>query len=104
MKQKRKWTIKCKGEVHADRSKEYNIGWRMDSVPTNVALAERMGCRPGPQGLCCLVPPACHMMCLANRVFTMPTIGQVLDDGSKTVRVAATLLGWRVIQAIMQAL
>ncbi|CAE7356561.1 unnamed protein product, partial [Symbiodinium necroappetens] len=35
--------------------REYNIGWRMDSVPTNASLAERMGCRPAPQGLCCLV-------------------------------------------------
>ncbi|CAE7326460.1 unnamed protein product [Symbiodinium necroappetens] len=49
--------------------REYNIGWRMDSVPSNASLAERMGCRPAPQGLCCLV----------------------LDEASKTVRVAATL-------------
>mmetsp|Transcript_58316 Transcript_58316/g.138812 ORF Transcript_58316/g.138812 Transcript_58316/m.138812 type:complete len:935 (+) Transcript_58316:99-2903(+) len=49
--------------------REYNIGWRMDSVPTNASLAERMGCRPAPQGLCCLV----------------------LDEASKTVKVAATL-------------
>ena len=49
--------------------REYNIGWRMDSVPSNARLAERMGCRPAPQGLCCLV----------------------LDEASKTVRVAATL-------------
>eukprot|EP00439_Symbiodinium_sp_Y106_P086985 s383_g37.t2 len=49
--------------------REYNIGWRMDSVPTNASLAERMGCHPAPQGLCCLV----------------------LDEASKTVRVAATL-------------
>ena len=49
--------------------REYNIGWRMHSVPQNAELAERMGCRPGPQGLCCLV----------------------LDEASKTVRVAATL-------------
>ena len=48
--------------------REYN-GWRMDSVPSNARLAERMGCRPAPQGLCCLV----------------------LDEASKTVRVGATL-------------
>lgn len=48
---------------------EYDIGWRMDSVPKNVRLAERMGCSPAPQGLCCLV----------------------LDEASRTVKVAATL-------------
>ena len=47
---------------------EYDIGWRMDSVPKNVRLAERMGCSPAPQGLCCLV----------------------LDEASRTVKVAAT--------------
>lgn len=49
--------------------KEYDIGWRMDSVPKSSSLAERMGCSPAPQGLCCLV----------------------LDEASNTVRVAATL-------------
>ena len=48
---------------------EYDIGWRMESVPKNVRLAERMGCSPAPQGLCCLV----------------------LDEASRTVKVAATL-------------
>jgi len=48
---------------------EYAIGWRMDSVPSNARYAERMGCSPAPQGLCCLV----------------------LDEASKTVKVAATL-------------
>ena len=47
---------------------EYDIGWRMDSVPKNMHLAERMGCSPAPQGLCCLV----------------------LDEASRTVKVAAT--------------
>eukprot|EP00438_Fugacium_kawagutii_P011226 Skav228656 [mRNA] locus=scaffold2369:149724:171604:+ [translate_table: standard] len=47
---------------------EYDIGWRMESVPKNVLLAERMGCTPAPQGLCCLV----------------------LDEASRTVKVAAT--------------
>eukprot|EP00438_Fugacium_kawagutii_P001739 Skav219920 [mRNA] locus=scaffold2006:155773:161707:- [translate_table: standard] len=49
--------------------REFDIGWRMDSVPQNVSLAERMGCKASPQGLCCLV----------------------LDEGSKTVKVCATL-------------
>ena len=49
--------------------KEYDIGWRMESVPKNAGLAERMGCTPAPQGLCCLV----------------------LDEASRTVKVAATL-------------
>ncbi|CAJ1358503.1 unnamed protein product [Effrenium voratum] len=48
---------------------EYEIGWRMTSIPQCGRLAERMGCRPAPQGLCCLV----------------------LDEASKTVKVAATL-------------
>ena len=50
--------------------KEYDIGWRMDSVPKSSALAVQMGCAGGaPQGLCCLV----------------------LDETSRTVKVAATL-------------
>ena len=49
--------------------KEYDIGWRMDSVPKNAALAERMGSTASPQGLCCLV----------------------LDEASRTVKVQATL-------------
>lgn len=49
--------------------REYDIGWRMDSVPENLPLAERMGCKASPQGLCCLV----------------------LDEASKTVKVQATL-------------
>ncbi|CAK9107243.1 Uncharacterized protein SCF082_LOCUS49926 [Durusdinium trenchii] len=49
--------------------REYDIGWRMESVPKNAGLAERMGCTPAPQGLCCLV----------------------LDEASRTVKVAATL-------------
>eukprot|EP00440_Ansanella_granifera_P051448 gb/GFBE01055774.1/.p1 GENE.gb/GFBE01055774.1/~~gb/GFBE01055774.1/.p1 ORF type:complete len:1053 (+),score=292.89 gb/GFBE01055774.1/:1-3159(+) len=49
--------------------KEYEIGWRMDSVPKSGGLAERLGCSPAPKGLCCLV----------------------LDEATRTVRVAATL-------------
>eukprot|EP00435_Cladocopium_sp_Y103_P014773 s2202_g3.t1 len=49
--------------------KEYDIGWRMDSVPKNSTLAVQMGCPAPPQGLCCLV----------------------LDETSRTVKVAATL-------------
>ncbi|CAE7499920.1 unnamed protein product, partial [Symbiodinium pilosum] len=48
--------------------REYDIGWRVESVPKSAPLAERMGCSPAPQGLCCLV----------------------LDDASRTVKVAAT--------------
>jgi len=48
--------------------REYDIGWRMDSVPKSAQWAERMGCKPAPQGLCCLV----------------------LDEASRTVKVAAT--------------
>ena len=48
--------------------REYDIGWRMGSVPKSAPWAERMGCRPAPQGLCCLV----------------------LDEASRTVKVAAT--------------
>ena len=49
--------------------KEYDIGWRMDSVPKNSTLAKQMGCSDAPKGLCCLV----------------------LDETSRTVKVAATL-------------
>lgn len=49
--------------------KEYDIGWRMDSVPKNTTLAVQMSCPAPPQGLCCLV----------------------LDETSRTVKVAATL-------------
>eukprot|EP00435_Cladocopium_sp_Y103_P007139 s2202_g2.t1 len=49
--------------------KEYEIGWRMDSVPQNALLAERMGCSTACPGLCCLV----------------------LDEASRTVKVAPTL-------------
>eukprot|EP00434_Breviolum_minutum_P009356 symbB.v1.2.008245.t1/scaffold515.1/size193321/7 len=49
--------------------KEYEIGWRMDSIPENATLAERMGCSTTAPGLCCLV----------------------LDEASKTVKVAPTL-------------
>ena len=47
--------------------KEYEIGWRMDSVPQNGKLAERLGGQV--PGMCCLV----------------------LDEASKIVRVAPTL-------------
>lgn len=49
--------------------KEYEIGWRTDSVPRNALLAERMGCSTACPGLCCLV----------------------LDEASRTVKVAPTL-------------
>ncbi|CAJ1399899.1 unnamed protein product [Effrenium voratum] len=49
--------------------KEYDIGWRMEGVPSNARLAQRMGCDEAVPGLCCLV----------------------LDEASKTVKVAPTL-------------
>ena len=48
---------------------EYEIGWRVESVPQNASLAERMGCTTSAPGLCCLV----------------------LDEASRTVKVAPTL-------------
>lgn len=49
--------------------KEYDIGWRMDSVPQNGPLAARLGCETTERGYCCLV----------------------LDEASRTVKVAPTL-------------
>ena len=49
--------------------KVYEIGWQMTSVPKSSVLAERLGCQTSPNGLCCLV----------------------LDEGSRTVKVASTL-------------
>lgn len=49
--------------------KEYDIGWRMDSVPKNGLLAARLGCETTSRGMCCLV----------------------LDEASRTVKVAPTL-------------
>jgi len=48
--------------------KEYDIGWKMDSVPNSASIAEQLGCKPAPQALCCLV----------------------YDEASSTVRLAAT--------------
>eukprot|EP00930_Biecheleria_cincta_P071201 TRINITY_DN58720_c0_g1_i1.p1 TRINITY_DN58720_c0_g1~~TRINITY_DN58720_c0_g1_i1.p1 ORF type:complete len:1107 (+),score=253.54 TRINITY_DN58720_c0_g1_i1:32-3352(+) len=48
--------------------KEYDIGWRMQSVPKNSAIAQRLGCSPVPKGHCCLV----------------------YDEISRTVQIAAT--------------
>eukprot|EP00435_Cladocopium_sp_Y103_P039216 s644_g10.t1 len=49
--------------------KEYDIGWQMDSVPKNGPLAARLGCETTSRGMCCLV----------------------LDEASRTVKVAPTL-------------
>ena len=49
--------------------KEYDIGWRMDSVPENGSLAMRLGCQTTSRGMCCLV----------------------LDEASRTVKIAPTL-------------
>lgn len=49
--------------------KEYDIGWGMDSVPKNGLLAARLGCETTSRGMCCLV----------------------LDEASRTVKVAPTL-------------
>ncbi|CAJ1388163.1 unnamed protein product [Effrenium voratum] len=48
---------------------EYQIGWRPETVPKNSTIAEKLGCSPLPQGLCSLV----------------------LDEASRTVRIASTL-------------
>lgn len=47
---------------------QYGIGWRMGCVPKNTAIAQRLGCSPVPNGLCCLV----------------------YDEAARTVRIAAT--------------
>jgi len=49
--------------------KEYDIGWRMESVPKSGSIAERLGYSPAPQGLASLV----------------------WDEAARTVRVASTL-------------
>jgi len=48
---------------------EYQIGWQPSSVPKNSVIAAKLGCDPVPQGLCSLV----------------------LDEASRTVRIASTL-------------
>jgi len=47
---------------------EFDIGWTAEKVPNNSVIAERLGCSPLPQGLCCLV----------------------YDEAAKTVDIAAT--------------
>lgn len=52
------------------RGREFDIGWRPSSVPSNVSWARRLaGLELQEHGLCCLV----------------------LDEASKTVKVQATL-------------
>eukprot|EP00930_Biecheleria_cincta_P050344 TRINITY_DN354_c0_g3_i1.p1 TRINITY_DN354_c0_g3~~TRINITY_DN354_c0_g3_i1.p1 ORF type:complete len:1007 (+),score=209.76 TRINITY_DN354_c0_g3_i1:206-3022(+) len=55
-------------ETKEKNKKEYSIGWDVASVPSNAVAARRLGLDHCPNGLCCLV----------------------LDEGSQTVRVAAT--------------
>ncbi|CAJ1395203.1 unnamed protein product [Effrenium voratum] len=57
------------GEKKLRSRKEYDIGWKMDSVPKNGDLAARLGCEVSERGLCALV----------------------LDEASRTVKVAPTL-------------
>jgi len=52
-----------------DNRLEYQIGWEPSSVPKNSIIASKLGCDPVPQGLCSLV----------------------LDEASRTVRIASTL-------------
>eukprot|EP00930_Biecheleria_cincta_P040213 TRINITY_DN2756_c0_g2_i2.p1 TRINITY_DN2756_c0_g2~~TRINITY_DN2756_c0_g2_i2.p1 ORF type:complete len:1138 (+),score=237.20 TRINITY_DN2756_c0_g2_i2:59-3472(+) len=47
---------------------EFDIGWTAEKVPSNSVIAEKLGCSPLPQGLCCLV----------------------YDEAAKTVNIAAT--------------
>mmetsp|Transcript_45441 Transcript_45441/g.81761 ORF Transcript_45441/g.81761 Transcript_45441/m.81761 type:complete len:902 (+) Transcript_45441:67-2772(+) len=59
----------CKEDMKKLKSrKEYDIGWKMNSVPKSAAIAEKLGCKPVPQALCCLV----------------------YDEASSRVRIAAT--------------
>jgi len=37
------------------RRQEFDIGWKIASVPSNMGPAEKMGCQFVPQGMCCLV-------------------------------------------------
>jgi len=39
----------------ASRRAEFNIGWKIASVPDNAGPADKMGCQFVPQGMCCLV-------------------------------------------------
>ena len=76
--------------------KEYEIGWRMDSIPENAALAERIWDSKSSFGLWSLlsfaIPSIC---CLQNMLFnsgmgcntTAPGLCcLVLDEASKTVK------------------
>jgi len=47
---------------------QYDIGWRMESVPKNSIIAAQLCCSPLPQGMCCLV----------------------YDEAAQSVRIAAT--------------
>eukprot|EP00930_Biecheleria_cincta_P032318 TRINITY_DN22427_c0_g1_i1.p1 TRINITY_DN22427_c0_g1~~TRINITY_DN22427_c0_g1_i1.p1 ORF type:complete len:1043 (-),score=216.13 TRINITY_DN22427_c0_g1_i1:272-3376(-) len=60
--------VKTENKKKLANRARYGIGWRMDSVPKNAAIAQRLGCSPVPNGLCCLV----------------------YDEAARTVRIAAT--------------
>eukprot|EP00930_Biecheleria_cincta_P040215 TRINITY_DN2756_c0_g4_i1.p1 TRINITY_DN2756_c0_g4~~TRINITY_DN2756_c0_g4_i1.p1 ORF type:complete len:1073 (+),score=231.60 TRINITY_DN2756_c0_g4_i1:41-3220(+) len=60
--------LKEEKEIKHQNRLEYDIGWRMQSVPKSSVIAERLGCSPVPKGLCCLV----------------------YDEVARTVKIAAT--------------
>eukprot|EP00973_Karenia_brevis_P010289 1394303-Karenia_brevis.AAC.1 len=37
------------------RRNEYDIGWKVESIPRNMEPAVQMGCTLVPQGLCCVI-------------------------------------------------
>jgi len=42
-------------ELKQARREEYEIGWKVATIPSNVSSASQLGCDTIPQGLCCLV-------------------------------------------------
>jgi len=59
----------AEAELKSKRRTEYDIGWKVERIPSNLAVATRLSCSPAPQGMCCLV----------------------LDKASNSVRVAPTV-------------
>jgi len=42
-------------ELKKSRREEYDIGWKVATIPSNIDAATKLGCGVIPQGLCCLV-------------------------------------------------
>jgi len=51
------------------RRTDYDIGWKVERIPCNAGLVERLGCSPAPQGMCCLVLDSA-----SNAVHVAPTV------------------------------